>query len=124
MKRDIVRRYSQNPILTKSGEERLIEWRNTLLRDDTGHVVGTFSSGSDITERKRAEEEVRHRAQLSELGAAVGLALTNTESLTHALEQCAGALVTHLGAALPESGPSTNAGKYSSCRRVPVSIRI
>src|ERR1700730_103971 len=89
----------ENPILTKSGEERLIEWRNTLLRDDTGHVVGTFSSGSDITERKRAEEEVRHRAQLSELGAAVGLALTNTESLTHALEQCAGALVTHLGAA-------------------------
>ena len=69
------------------------------MRDDTGHVVGTFSSGSDITERKRAEEEVRHRAQLSELGAAVGLALTNTESLTHALEQCARALVTHLGAA-------------------------
>ena len=89
----------ENPILTKSGEERLIEWRNTLLRDDTGHVVGTFSSGSDITERKRAEEEVRHRAQLSALGAAVGLALTNTESFTHALGQCAGALVTHLEAA-------------------------
>src|SRR6202030_2694595 len=34
------------------------------------------------------------------LGAAVGLALTKTtESLTHALEQCAGALVTHTGAA-------------------------
>src|SRR3984893_8096110 len=49
----------ENPILTKSGEERLIEWRNTLLRDDTGHVVGTFSSGSDITERTRAEAELR-----------------------------------------------------------------
>jgi PAS domain S-box-containing protein len=90
----------ENPILTRSGEERLIEWRNTLLRDDAGHVIGTFSSGSDITERKRAEEEVRHRAQLSALGAAVGLALTDTDSLAHALQQCAEALVSHLGASV------------------------
>ena len=41
----------ENPVLTRSGEERLIEWRNTLLRDDEGHVIGTFSSGTDITER-------------------------------------------------------------------------
>jgi PAS domain S-box-containing protein len=50
----------ENPVLTKSGEERLIEWRNTVLRDDAGTVVGTFSSGTDVTERKRAEEA--HRA--------------------------------------------------------------
>ena len=53
----------------------------------------------DITERKRAEEEIRQRAQLSALGAAVGLSLTGTESLGRALQQCAEALVTHLGAA-------------------------
>ena len=88
----------QTPVLTRSGEERLIEWRNTLLRDDAEHVIGTFSSGSDITDRKRAEEEILHRAQLSALGAAVGLALTDTDSLAHALQQCAAALVTHLGA--------------------------
>ena len=45
----------ENPILTKSGEERLIEWRNTVLRDDAGDVCGVLSSGSDITERRLVE---------------------------------------------------------------------
>jgi PAS domain S-box-containing protein len=49
----------ENPILTRSGEERLIEWRNTVLRDDDGRVIGTFSSGADITERQQAVEAVR-----------------------------------------------------------------
>jgi two-component system cell cycle sensor histidine kinase/response regulator CckA len=50
---------AENAILTKSGEERMIEWRNTLVHDDDGHVVGTFSSGTDITERNRAAESLR-----------------------------------------------------------------
>jgi PAS domain S-box-containing protein len=50
---------AENAVLTRSGEERLIEWRNTLLRDDAGHVIGTFSSGTDITERRRAEIALR-----------------------------------------------------------------
>ncbi len=49
----------ENPVLTRSGEERLIEWRNRLLRDDAGHVIGTFSSGADITERHQALEALR-----------------------------------------------------------------
>ena len=51
--------YIENPILTKSGEHRLIGRRNTLLRDEEGRVIGTLSSGEDITERKRAEDELR-----------------------------------------------------------------
>src|SRR5471032_156736 len=50
---------SEQPIVTKSGEERLIEWRNAALRDDVGHVVGTFSSGIDVTERNQAVEALR-----------------------------------------------------------------
>ena len=49
----------ENPMLTRSGEERLIEWRNTVLRDDAGQVIGTFSSGTDITERNQAVEALR-----------------------------------------------------------------
>jgi two-component system cell cycle sensor histidine kinase/response regulator CckA len=47
---------SQNAILTAAGEERLIEWRNTLQRDDNGAVSGSFSSGTDITDQARAIE--------------------------------------------------------------------
>jgi two-component system, cell cycle sensor histidine kinase and response regulator CckA len=49
----------ENPVLTRSGDERLIEWRNTLLRDDAGQVIGAFSSGTDITERNRVEAQLR-----------------------------------------------------------------
>ena len=42
-------------VTTKSGEVRLIAWRDTLLRDDQGRIVGAISSGEDITERRKLE---------------------------------------------------------------------
>jgi len=50
--------YSENPVLTKSGEERIIAWHNTVITDDTGTIIETLSSGEDITEHKRAENEI------------------------------------------------------------------
>lgn len=44
---------------TKSGELRLIEWTNTLLRDAEGHTEFMISIGMDITERKQMEENLR-----------------------------------------------------------------
>jgi PAS domain S-box-containing protein len=43
----------ENPILTKSGEERIILWKNSLMRDDANEVVGTVSFGD---RRDRAKE--------------------------------------------------------------------
>jgi PAS domain S-box-containing protein len=51
--------YYENPVVTKSGEERLIAWHNTVLRDEAGNIAGTLSSGEDITERAQAEEALR-----------------------------------------------------------------
>jgi PAS domain S-box-containing protein len=51
--------YYENPILTKDGQERLIAWHNTILRDDKGQVIAVLSSGEDVTERKRSEEALR-----------------------------------------------------------------
>jgi PAS domain S-box-containing protein len=42
----------ENPILTKSGEERVIAWSNTLLRNPQGEIIGTMSIGEDITDQK------------------------------------------------------------------------
>lgn len=48
-------KYNQNTILTKSGEERVIVWNNTLLRNLQGEAIGTLSIGEDITERQVIE---------------------------------------------------------------------
>ncbi len=67
--------YYENPVLTKSGEERIVAWHNTVLRDDKGNVTGHLSSGEDITERKRMETEraeLEQKAQLASRLASVG----------------------------------------------------
>jgi PAS domain S-box-containing protein len=47
------------PIRTRRGEERLVTWRNSILRDEDGRVRGTLSSGEDITERSRTEAQIQ-----------------------------------------------------------------
>lgn len=49
--------YFENPVRRKDGEERVIVWHNSLLRDTSGKIIGTLSSGNDNTERKQMEEE-------------------------------------------------------------------
>ncbi|EDN69122.1 multisensor signal transduction histidine kinase [Beggiatoa sp. PS] len=48
--------YLENTIQIKEGEEKIIAWHNTLLKDDNGKIIGTLSSGEDITQRKQAEK--------------------------------------------------------------------
>lgn len=55
--------YIENPVLTRSGEERLIAWHNILLRDDSGAITGLLASGEDVTERRHAQEEAKQREQ-------------------------------------------------------------
>ncbi|HEY9675240.1 MAG TPA: PAS domain S-box protein [Waterburya sp.] len=84
--------HNQSVILTKSGEERVIAWNNTLLQDLQGYVIGTLSIGEDITERQvieRMKDEfisvVSHelRTPLTSIHGALNLlssGLVNTQS--------------------------------------------
>jgi len=47
-----------NPIITKDGELRQIEWYDKTLKDADGKLIGMLAIGQDITERKRAEKEL------------------------------------------------------------------
>ena len=58
----------ENSIITKSGEDRIIAWHNTTLTNDNGHIIGTLSSGEDITKRKQTEEELIRSEKLASLG--------------------------------------------------------
>jgi len=53
----------ENNVKTKSGELRMFLWHNTMLRDSDGNITGSLSSGEDITERKRAEQELQQTNQ-------------------------------------------------------------
>jgi len=48
----------ENPILCKNGVEKLINWENSLLKNDKGEILGILSIGADITERKQAEKDL------------------------------------------------------------------
>jgi PAS domain S-box-containing protein len=59
--------YYENPVLTRTGEERLIAWHNANLGNEHGDIVGTLSSGQDITEQKQAENELKNSLKEKEL---------------------------------------------------------
>jgi PAS domain S-box-containing protein len=62
----------ENPIRTRSGEERLVQWSNTVLRDLNGSIIGTASIGEDITDRKKMEEELLKARKLESVGVLAG----------------------------------------------------
>ncbi len=47
--------YYENPVRTRSGEERLIAWHNSSIRDADGKIIGGMSAGMDVTEHRQAE---------------------------------------------------------------------
>ena len=79
--------------------------------DGDGALCGTVHVWFDLTERKRAEEARAEGLRLTAFSVAVGVALTQTETLPAMLHGCTEAMVQCLGAALarvwtfdPEAG--------------------
>ncbi len=70
------------PVLTAEGDERLVRWRNNVLRGPDGEVTSILSSGEDITDQRRVETALRKSEQ--ELRAVVhrspvGIGITDSE---------------------------------------------
>lgn len=49
----------ENDWVTKEGERRRINWLNSVICDDKGNVEYIIGTGIDITERRKAEEQLR-----------------------------------------------------------------
>jgi PAS domain S-box-containing protein len=47
------------PVLCKGGAERRIAFTNAHLKNEKGEIIGTLSSGADVTEREQAEDALR-----------------------------------------------------------------
>jgi len=57
----------ERSVLTKAGEERLIIWNTTCLKDASGKTIGTISSGEDITEKRAAQLELKASQDMLQL---------------------------------------------------------
>jgi len=51
--------YYENAVISKNGNKRIISWHNRTLKNEAGHIIGTLSSGLDITARKQSEESLK-----------------------------------------------------------------
>ncbi|MCF2139051.1 MAG: PAS domain S-box protein [Candidatus Lokiarchaeota archaeon] len=56
--------FYSNIIITKRKEKRMIKWYNTLLIDDNGKNVGVLSSGTDVTELSKAQENLEKNREM------------------------------------------------------------
>ena len=61
----------ENAVLCRDGNLRTIVWRNTTLTDAEGKIVGTLSSGLDVTESKRLAQQLEAILKQSPTGVAV-----------------------------------------------------
>ena len=49
----------ENPVVARNGAWLILAWQDTVLTGDDGRPIGLIGSGSDITDRIWAEEELR-----------------------------------------------------------------
>jgi diguanylate cyclase (GGDEF)-like protein/PAS domain S-box-containing protein len=82
----------ENPILTRSGAERYISWRNSQVVKN-GQVVGTVSFGIDITDHRNLER--RLAASEARLNAAQRVAQIGSWEHDHATDALTGSAETY-----------------------------
>ncbi len=76
VKQQSIRHQFENLIITKSNEERLIQWHNSMLTEN-GEVKMVLSIGVDITLKKQTEEKVKLMSRVVE-ASSVSIVITDS----------------------------------------------
>jgi PAS domain S-box-containing protein len=89
--------YFESPVLTQKGEEKLVAWHNVPLKDSEETIIGSLSSGEDITEKKRAETQIMKLNQdLQHRAAALEAANKELEGFTYSVSHDLRAPLRHM----------------------------
>lgn len=51
------------PIVTKEGDQRLISWKSSFVKDIDGNIESILSSGNDITEERRIQNVLKEHSK-------------------------------------------------------------
>lgn len=95
----------ENPIVTARGDERVITWRNVVLRDQR-RVAGVLAFGMDVTERRRAEQERRALEQVARRAEKLAALGTLAAGLAHELNNPIGIISSRIELMLLEAESS------------------
>ncbi len=88
--------YYENEVVTKNGQSLLIGWRNSLYYDSDGEILGTISSGVDITEQRLAENKIKQlnerleakvRERTNDLAKTISQLLTTNDQLEREIQE-------------------------------------
>ncbi len=94
--------YYENSIVSRSGQHRLIAWKNSYFTDAKSQIVGALSVGEDITERRREQEVLRARQEELAHFARVTSMGEMASSLAHELNQPLTAINVYAGSCLQQ----------------------
>ena len=86
--------------ITKDGRKLWVQLTLSPRFDEAGKVIGILGVGENITERRKAEDDLAERMVLGEFGAQIGAALAGSTSLKEVLNQCAESLMHFFDGAL------------------------
>lgn len=103
--------YCEYPVATQAGVQRIIVWRCVVLEDAEGRATGVLCSGDDVTDTRRADQELREARermmQVSRLATLGEMA----SAISHELNQPLAAIATYAQACRRLlSGPAPEPG--------------
>ena len=70
----------ENENTCRNGERVWIAWSNRVIYDDEGHLSGILGIGTDVTDRKRAEDALRRNAKLLHILHGIGQSILEVRS--------------------------------------------
>ncbi len=65
-------REKEHYIKTLKGEYKLIRWKNAVIRDKNGDIIGSLSSGEDVTQKRKMERKIAQNQRYESISILAG----------------------------------------------------
>jgi PAS domain S-box-containing protein len=110
------------PWRSRTGGERLIAWRQSLVRNEAGRMTYVIGVGLDVTEQRRLEGQLRRTQKLETLATLVG-------GIAHDFNNQLTVVIGNLNLAIEDlrsaaSGPTLEESTLANLRSLIITVRL